>query len=354
MALRDHVVLVVNGQRREVRGGDCFLNLADYLRYRLGLVGTKVVCSEGDCGSCTVLVGRVRGDSLSYQPLDSCIRFLFQLDGRHVVTVEGLTFDGELTPVQQAMVHCHGSQCGFCTPGFVMAMTALCEEQSQQPFDEQAWRQGLTGNLCRCTGYTPILEAGRKAVEGHSSRLNELYPAEPLVRKLGRLSAETLDLRAQSLAGERRAYCPATLEEALAFRATHPTAKVVAGATDVGVQWNKRTIEPSLLLDLNRITELEGVTVAENGDGRCLLAGARATWTELLEVCQSEIPEFAGIVSVFGSPQIRHIGTIGGNLINASPIADSLPFLFVMDAELELASSAGVRRVSINRVFQGY
>ncbi len=366
MALRDQVVLWVNGQRREVRGSDCFLNLADYLRQRLGLVGTKVVCSEGDCGSCTVLVGRpsvgqaflpARQTGMPaprYQPIDSCIRFLFQLDGTHVVTVEGLSADSGLTPVQQAMVDCHGTQCGFCTPGFVMSMAALCEEQSGRPFEERAWRQGLTGNLCRCTGYTPILEAGRQVVSKDGWRLSELYPVAPLVRELGRLSADTLDLRGQCEAGERRAYCPATLEDALAFRAAHPSAKVVAGATDVGVQWNKRTIEPLLVMDLNRVSELEGVSVHEDGEGRWLLAGARATWTELLEVCQSESPEFAKIVSVFGSPQIRHVGTLGGNLINASPIADSLPFLFVMDAELELASVTGRRRVSINRFYRGY
>src|SRR4029079_580464 len=125
MAIRDHLVLFVNGKRREVHGSDCFLSLSDFLRYRLGLTGTKIVCSEGDCGSCTVLVGTANAGSVRYLPIDSCIRFMFQLDGSHVVTIEGLadtSGNGDLTSIQQAMVECHGSQCGFCTPGFVMAM----------------------------------------------------------------------------------------------------------------------------------------------------------------------------------------------------------------------------------------
>jgi xanthine dehydrogenase small subunit len=137
MAIRDHLVLFLNGNRHEVTGSDCFLSLSDYLRYRLGLTGTKIVCSEGDCGSCTVLVGRPDGKQLRYRPIDSCIRWMFQLDGGHVVTVEGLSGkaesrradhlseNGNLTSVQRAMVECHGSQCGFCTPGFVMAMRRM-------------------------------------------------------------------------------------------------------------------------------------------------------------------------------------------------------------------------------------
>jgi xanthine dehydrogenase small subunit len=345
MGTRDKIVFFLNGERREVRGADCFLSLSDYLRQRLGLVGTKIVCSEGDCGSCTVLVGSVDGDELRYRPIDSCIRFMFQLDGTHVVTIEGLSNGGELTPIQRAMVDCHGSQCGFCTPGFVMAMTGLCEAAD--------WKRGLTGNLCRCTGYTSIVKAGMEA------QCSPVAPRpEGLLRSeraaLAELRDDTLDLRGDCNGVERRAFCPKTLDEAVAFRRDHPNAKVVAGATDVGVQLNKRAIEPVAFLDLNRVAELEGASIDSQGETRTIVAGARGTWTELLELCRAEAPEFAEIVSVFGSPQIRHVGTLGGNIINASPIADSLPFLMVMDAELELASSAGLRRVNINNFYQGY
>src|SRR5262245_33862577 len=178
MAIRAHLVLFVNGKRREVQGSDCFLSLSDFLRYRLGLVGTKIVCSEGDCGSCTVLVGRPAGGTIKYLPIDSCIRFMFQLDGVHVVSVEGLSVSSEtggLTAIQQEIIDCHGSQCGFCTPGFVMAMTGACEGTNGHPLNEDDWRQALTGNLCRCTGYTPILKAAMQAAS--PAKLESVYPS---------------------------------------------------------------------------------------------------------------------------------------------------------------------------------
>jgi len=356
MAIRDHLVLFVNGKRREVHGSDCFLSLSDFLRYRLGLVGTKIVCSEGDCGSCTVLVGREDTGTIRYLPIDSCIRLMFQLDGCHVVTIEGLAGaagSGNLTPIQQAMVDCHGSQCGFCTPGFVMAMTGACEGMNGHSLDEEDWRHELTGNLCRCTGYTPILKAAMQADE--SKKLNDRYPADPILDQLIAVKEDTLDLRGECVGVERRAFCPVTLYEAIAFRRDHPDAKTVAGATDVGVQLNKRTIEPAVFLDLNRVAELEGTQLVASGDsGQMIVASARSTWTEILELCRDAAPEFAEIISIFGSPQIRHVGTIGGNIINASPIADSLPFLMVVEAELELAGPAGRRIVNINDFYQGY
>ena len=265
MATRDRLVLSINGVKREVHGGDCFLSLSDFLRYRLALTGTKIVCSEGDCGSCTVLVGRPDGNSLRYLPIDSCIRLMFQLDGTHVVTVEGL--DGKyapgrqptLTPVQQAMVDCHGSQCGFCTPGFVMAMTGVCENPNGHDPSEDDWRHALTGNLCRCTGYTPIINAAIQAASQSTAKLNDVYPPFSIISQLAPLARDnTLEIATDQAGLNRRVYCPATLDEAIAIRAANPQAKIVAGATDVGVQLNKRVIEPSVYIDLNRVRELEG------------------------------------------------------------------------------------------------
>src|SRR5947207_10795619 len=165
--MRDFVLIYVNGQRHEVRGGRAFQSLSDFLRYDLQLVGTKVVCAEGDCGSCTVFLGRADGNQIKYKTVCSCIQFLYQLDCTHLVTVEGLKYDGKLNPVQEAMVKCQGSQCGFCTPGFVVAMCGMFENASR--IDEAALRYGLTGNLCRCTGYEPILRAGLE-VDGKALR----------------------------------------------------------------------------------------------------------------------------------------------------------------------------------------
>lgn len=370
--MRDHLLLYVNGRRRAVSGRDAFLSLSDYLRYRLGLAGTKIVCSEGDCGSCTVLIGRPSGRQFEYRPIDSCIQWMFQLDGTHVVTVEGLAGEsasrpdnagssaaaggskglGPLTPVQEAMVRCHGSQCGFCTPGFVVAMTGLLEDCEQ--LDEASLRYGLTGNLCRCTGYVPIIEAGVSLENNACRRMNELYPPSPLLRALASGFNATIAVEASDVVRTRRFFSPTSLVEALKLLQVHTNAKVVAGATDVGVQLNKGVIDPDVFLDLNRVSELTGVEFETNGGNVTLVAGARTTWSEIEDITQEALPEFHNIVSIFGSPQIRHVGTIGGNIVNASPIADSLPLMFVAEAELEIAGAGGTRRVPITNFYRGY
>lgn len=350
--MRDHVLLYINGRRRQVSGNDCFLSLSDCLRLRLGLVGTKIVCSEGDCGSCTVLIGRPDSGRFDYRPVDSCIQWMFQLDGTHVVTVEGLRHNGQLTPVQQAMVDCHGSQCGYCTPGFVVAMTGLLEHHDR--LREEVLRYGLTGNLCRCTGYVPIINAGLELDHDAAIHINELYPPRDMLAEFEETAADILSIEAKVGGRTRRFFGPTSLDDAVEVLNRHPGAKVVAGATDVGVQLNKGVIDPDVFLDLNRVAELEGVAIEVDDEGEALVAGARATWTEIEEACRDLVPEFHRIVSIFGSPQIRHVGTIGGNVINASPIADSLPLLFVADATLELQGSKGSRTVDINSFYQGY
>lgn len=353
--MRDHILLAINGQQHRVSGVDVLLTLSDFLRGRLGLTGTKIVCSEGDCGSCTVLCGRVVDDGIDYLPIDSCIRFVFQLDGTHIVSVEGLNGSAEirgtvprLTEVQQKMVDCHGSQCGFCTPGFVMAMTGLLERQGR--LTEAGLRYGLTGNLCRCTGYTPIIEAGKNCDSKAIDRLDAIYPPASLLGKLPSADDESIAISIAAPHTARHVFCPTTIEATVELLAKYPAARLVAGATDIGVQINKGQPHPEVWIDLNRVRALKGVEVSDN----TIVAGARATWTEIEDVSRALFPEFHKVVAVFGSPQIRHVGTIGGNLVNASPISDSVPFLSVCDAQLEIVSAAGRRLVDINDFYRGY
>lgn len=354
--MRSFILLFVNGQQHRISGPDAFLTLSDFLRDHLRLVGTKIVCSEGDCGSCSVLCGRVQysedrqSDELNYAPIDSCIQFVFQLDGCHIVTVEGLDCDGKLNGVQQAMIDCHGSQCGFCTPGFVVAMTGILEYIDQPT--EQDWRHGLTGNLCRCTGYSPIIQAGLQSNPDNTPEMNKCFPPSHMIKVIQDVRDDTIriEITASDDNKTQTLFVPTTLEQATDFLADNPNAKIVAGATDIGVQFNKGTCRAQTWLDLNRLQELQGVHV----EGNSIVAGARATWTELEHLTKELVPQFHAIVAVFGSPQIRNVGTIGGNIINASPIADSLPFLFVCKAELEIASSSGKRTVEINDFYQGY
>ncbi|MFO0791214.1 MAG: FAD binding domain-containing protein [Pirellulales bacterium] len=346
----DHVLIWVNGRRREVRGREAFLSLSDYLRRVMGLVGTKIVCSEGDCGACSVLIGRLAADGghLVYRPVDSCIQFLFQLDGTHIVTIEGLGGEQNPSSVQQAMIEHHGSQCGYCTPGFVVAMTGLLEEREQ--LDEPAMRCGLTGNLCRCTGYSPIFESGRHIDVAQHERVEQRFPSAAFIAEINQRRELPIDVRAE-WDGETHSFTsPPNLEGALKALDANPKATIVAGATDIGVRINKSLTVPAAILDLNRVGELAAI----DRENDTLVLGSRTSWTAIEEICCDLAPEFHKIVKVFGAPQIRHVGTIGGNIANASPIADSLPFLHVMEAVLELVSTAGKREVNINNFYQGY
>jgi xanthine dehydrogenase small subunit len=355
--MRDHLILWVNGVRREVRGGDAFLTLSDFLRDRLGLAGTKIMCAEGDCGACTVLVAEPVTDGRPrYLPIDSCIRFLFQVDGCHVVTVDGLAREGDLAPVQQAMIDCHGSQCGFCTPGFVMALAGGCHAQAAG--DAVDWRTELAGNLCRCTGYVPIFEAAERA-GAEADWLATRFVDDSWMHEGVRLRRESLDISGHLDGVAMRVESPATLAEALAARGT-PSARVIAGATDLGVLWNKGKLRPRHWLDLTRVADLRAIAIEETAEGPVLVAGPLATWTDLLAVCRmhrerlGHLGEAVPILEAFGGPQIRHVGTLGGNIVNGSPIADALPLLFALEATLELESASGTRVVPIDRFYTGY
>ncbi len=387
--MRDYLLIYINGQRYVVTGKDAFLSLADFLRRKLRLIGTKVVCDEGDCGACTVLVGRPlsgrrRSETpFAYHSIDACIQFMFQLDGTHVITVEGLgrmpgnmpglanhglanhtgppdaverAGEGSLHAVQQAMIDCHGSQCGFCTPGFIMAMLGMHEMQGK--LDRTRLSQGLMGNLCRCTGYQAILEAGlqSKPAEPVAARLETSGLRDDLILHAG----IPVEIKTRDHEPAHWLSSPSRLADVLEFLRKHPEATVVAGATDLGVRANKSGGLPALLLDLNRIDELAEVKIqSPAGTSRQLIAGARASWTAIERVSAGKIPALQKMLSRFGSPQIRHVGTIGGNIANASPSADSLPFLHVAEAVLELSrvgeqGRIQQREVNINDFYLGY
>ncbi|HVS65433.1 MAG TPA: FAD binding domain-containing protein [Thermoanaerobaculia bacterium] len=382
--MRNHLLFSVNGARQRVEGDDARLPLSTFLRERLRLTGTKVVCAEGDCGACSVLVARessagASGGPLDWQPIDACITFLHQVDGCHLMTVEGVPFgdgeaDGEpgaersasrdpyLHPVQTAMIERFGSQCGFCTPGFVVTLAAMAERARQrgaERLEPAATRRGLTGNLCRCTGYLQILEAAEAVPVACCPPLDAVLDRR-LRAELALAAGEEVRIEApgshDGAPGDSEpagdwVYLPTSLEAASAALAADPRARPIAGATDLGVQHNKGRLEPGPLVQLGpRIPGFDRVEIA----GGRLRAAAGATWTSLLEAVRDEVPQLAEILERFGAPQIRNLGTIGGNLANASPIADSLPFLYVMGAELELVGPGGRRRLPIEAFYRGY
>jgi xanthine dehydrogenase small subunit len=346
--MRDFLLIYVNGQRHEVRGGRAFQPLSDFLRYDLRLTGTKVVCAEGDCGSCSVFVGTAapapRADRIDYRAVTSCIQFMYQLDGAHVVTVEGLTYDGRLNPVQEAMVNCHGAQCGFCTPGFVVSMCALFERQ--RPVNESAVREACVGNLCRCTGYEPIVRAGVEVDPTSMRTIHDLYPPRPILDDLRKHERDEVLIQTD----DRTCFKPITVASAARFRADRPDCAIVSGGTDLGVQVNKGTRDPADVMTTSALHELREIRREDD----TLVVGATATLTELERVCNDALLEYALMLYYFGSPPIRSAATLGGNIANGSPIGDTMPALYVLDAEIELTGVSGARRVNINDFYTGY
>jgi xanthine dehydrogenase small subunit len=327
--MRDHILFHINGREHRVTGSSVFTTLSNYLRYGLCATGTKVVCEEGDCGACTVLVRRAANEE--FRAINSCIQALHQLDGMSIVTVEGLREGDRLSAVQEAMVTCHGAQCGYCTPGFVVAMTALYETNDR--VDEKQVRDGLTGNLCRCTGYEPIIKAALAVDGAQASKMRDRYPDVPEAA-----GAVQID----------RFFAPDTLDDAIAWKRDHPGCTIVQGGTDVGVWVNKRAFAAPAVLSLTKLRDLDELR-EENG---AIVVGANVTLAAFERFIEHRIPELFAILNIFGAPQIKNAGTLIGNIANGSPIGDTLPYLIVAGAELEL--NGGARRVAISDFYKGY
>lgn len=354
--MRDHLVFYLNGRRQTVHGRDALLTLSTFLRDRRRLVGTKIVCSEGDCGACAVLLGRpIPGENrLEYHAIDACIAFLYQLDGTHIITIEGLGRPDALSPVQQAMVQCHGSQCGYCTPGIVTTLHGhfdRCSGGDHEGCGRADMPAVLSGNLCRCTGYVQIFDAAMQVERDELPRLSQTYPDGPMLEDFAPLRDDMLALHTHDDSqADRIVYAPTTLGQAIDMKAQHPAATLVSGATDVGVWHNHDKFKTQIAIALGRVSELNRLSI----DDGVMTLGATATWQQIERFIAGKLPEYHAIVSRFGSPQVRAMGTIGGNIANASPIADSLPYHLVMEAQLELAGPDGRRRVPLCDFYQGY
>ncbi|HEY9678358.1 MAG TPA: FAD binding domain-containing protein [Drouetiella sp.] len=343
--MRDYILLYVNGREHRIRGEQAFVPITDYLRYDNGLCGTKVVCAEGDCGACTALVGHLEGDKIVYRAVNSCIQFLFQLDCSHVITVEGLKLDQQLNAVQQSMVDCHGAQCGYCTPGFVVALCGLYDKK-KCPVDLATVKEELTGNLCRCTGYESIIKAAQEIDEARLFNADQMYPPQEMIVEFRKHLGESIEINA----GERVFCNPVSVAEAVNFKAKHPGTVIVSGGTDVSVNANKRGINPPAIISTSNIPGLTEIVLNNN----VIEVGARANLRDLELFVKDLVPEFYKVLWVFGSPQIRSAGTLAGNIANASPIGDTIPFLFVVNAEIEVTGVAGSRRIKMNELYTGY
>lgn len=317
--------------------------LLDFLRLGRGLTGTKEGCAEGDCGACTVLVGRLHGDALVYEPVNACIRFLASCHRCHVVTIEHLRgADGGLHPIQRAMVDHHGSQCGFCTPGFVMALYGLWMANPDP--DAVQVETALQGNLCRCTGYAPIVRAALAAAQAGGQLQDFLTLERDSVR--GKLSA--IPAGAEVSRGEERAILPADSDALAAALLGHPKASIVAGATDVGLWVTKqmRAISPAIFIG----HLLKGIEVTADE----IRIGAGVTYSEFLPVVREHLPQAEDYLQRIGGWQVRNAGTIGGNIANGSPIGETPPLLIALGARIVLRRGDARRELPLEDFFIEY
>jgi xanthine dehydrogenase small subunit len=342
--MRDHLSFVLNGAIQRPRGFDPATTLLQYLRRQKRLTGTKEGCAEGDCGACTVVVSEAdTGGRVHYRAVNACILLLPMLEGRGVTTVEHLSQpDGALHPVQRAMVDCHASQCGFCTPGFVMSLYAMHMGGGGDASVDDA----LAGNLCRCTGYGPIVRAAleMRALPHLASNGQPFAGDHELLA--GIAHRETVALEH----GVTRFFSPASLDEFAALYERHPQANIVAGATDLGLWVTKLHRDVGTLIWTGRVPELRRL----HEESGVLHIGAGLTWSELIGPLSRHFPDFGELLRRFGALQVRNAATIGGNIANASPIGDSLPALIALGARLTLRKGGARRTILLEDFFIAY
>ncbi len=328
------LAFLLNGETVRLTDAPPTTTLLDWLREARGLTGTKEGCNEGDCGACTVMVT----DEAGARALNACILFLPQLHGKAIRTVEGIAGpDGRLHPVQEAMVAHHGSQCGFCTPGFVVSM-ATAHLNGRTDHDDQ-----LAGNLCRCTGYAPIVRAAEAAAK---------TPVPGWMRD----DPASIDLQISSGGpGGRQPpgatwVAPETSDELAAWYADHPDATLVGGATDVGLWVTKQLRDLGPVAFLSRVRDLRRVDITDTE----IRVGAGVTLTDLGDVIRPHHPDFAELIRRYGSVQVRNAATVGGNIANGSPIGDSPPALIALGATLHLRHGDARRSLPLEDFFVAY
>ncbi len=345
-ATRGEIRFILNSTVVHLENVTPTLTLLDYLRLERQLTGTKEGCAEGDCGACTVLVGRLGTRGLVYESVNACIRFVGSLDACHVVTIEHLSdLNGRLHPVQQAMVDHHGSQCGFCTPGIVMSLYGLWLETPKP--DAPLIEKTLQGNLCRCTGYEAILNAAKAMGDTDSSGDKLTVTHDAISAKL----AEMRDgCRVEIDSEGGKVIVPGSIDDLAEVLEAYPDSTIVAGSTDVGLWVTKHMKDIAPAVFINNLVELQ--TIEDDAQG--LTFGAGVTYTEAFSTMARRYPTMGAFWDRIGGEQVRNMGTVGGNIANGSPIGDTPPPLIALGASVTLRKGAASRTIPLEDFFIDY
>ena len=343
------IQFLFNQELRSEHALDPNLTVLEYLREHLGKTGTKEGCASGDCGACSVVVAELVNDEngqdrLRYRSLNSCLTFVSSLHGKQLISVEGLKHQGKLHSVQQALADCHGSQCGFCTPGFVMSLFAL-QKNSDEP-DLHKAHEALAGNLCRCTGYRPILEAAEQVCCKAQPDQFDAGQAQTIARLKAIAPTETGELNS----GDKRCLVPLTVADLADLYGSHPEARLLAGGTDLALEVTQFHRTLPVMIYVGNVAELKRI---EHFDDRIEI-GAATPLTDCYEALNAEYPDFGELLHRFASLQIRNQGTLGGNIGNASPIGDSPPLLIALGAQIVLRKGDSTRTLKLEDYFIDY
>lgn len=316
--------------------------LLEFIRSNENTKGTKEGCNEGDCGACTVVIVEQTKEGIKYRAVNSCVMFLASVHGKQVITIEDLGTVENLHPIQQIFVDEHASQCGFCTPGFIMSLFAQKAQKNDSSKDELV--EAMTGNLCRCTGYRPIVSSAEDL-----SKVKDLKDFDKFYKKDLLKNIDTKNY-IEIHKNNYDYFLPFSLNDALILKSDFPDYIVTSGGTDLVLKVTKRKEAIFNIIDISSVFDIEGIEETENN----YTIGAGTKIEDIYQFSKDKIPALAEMLSLFGAKQIRNRASIGGNIATASPIGDFMPVLFALDVKLELSSVDNKREVPIEEFVNGY
>ena len=338
------IQFIYNNQICSIKNPDPNKTVLDYIRNDLKKIGTKEGCAEGGCGACTVVLGELKNSKLIYKSINSCISFLPSLNGKHLILIENLmSKKNQLHPIQEAMVKFHGSQCGFCTPGFIMSLFAMYKNFKK--FNDEIIEETLSGNLCRCTGYRPIIDAAKSL---NNKKDNDHFKKDQIkiIKLLKKINKNEIEISYK----DKKYFSPKSINSLKKIIKKNPNAHFLSGGTDLSLEVTKLRGEIKNIISLNSIKELNFVKKNKN----FIEIGAGVSLYDFQNIIKSHYLDFYNILKRYGSVQIRNVGTISGNIATASPIGDTLPLLLSLDAVVKINNKNGLEIIPLNKFFISY
>jgi len=338
------IEFILNNKIHRISNPDPNETILNFVRLKLKKTGTKEGCAEGGCGACTIVLGELIDNNIQYKAINACIAFLPTLNGKQLILVEDLmSVDGKLHPVQNAMVKFHGSQCGFCTPGFVMSMFAM--HKNHNSLNDKIINESLSGNLCRCTGYRSIINAA-KSLNKKIDNDKFVKFKKKTINILKKIKIKNIEIKNKN----KKYFAPKTVGELKKILKRNPEAKFLSGGTDLSLEVTKARKEIKKIISLNSIKELDFINNRKNE----IEVGAGTSLIRFEKYIKKYYPDFNNILKRYGSVQVRNVGTIAGNIATASPIGDTLPLLLALDAKIILDGTKKRELIPINEFFISY